>query len=462
MLLTRLIYLKKVVSLKGEIASIETTMAQLAQRRASYRRRINELSSHTARIPSEILLEIFKMVCQPVDNGHGAIQAVTPLFIGSICRLWRDITWSTPLLWSTIIMHVSRKSHVTQIQLLGDWLLNAKSAPLSIKLIEEDEHESVLYAFEAIMRILVTSSDYWLTFDFLLPPRCHIIFQNINFPMLTSVSFRNPTFTIPEVILIAPKLIDVTLDRCDYPLVLPWGQVRLFRSGASTVDECLKVLRQSPNLHKCHFEDLYSVYDDNSGTIMPHDQLKDLHVTLFDSWSMQLFDLITLPALSNLHIQYIGREILYLSSITSLVLRSACKVERFSIGTSFNVADLMPCLEAIPSLTYLHLEIADTGLTRHLVASLDPLSNSSHLLLPNLKYFEFKGHVLCDCRTIVNMLAHRWHLSNDGGTSQNCRVSKLKLAEILSTEPYHITADVQEELRNLLEEGMSVRIESHD
>ena len=76
----------------------------------------------------------------------------------------------------------------------------------------------------------------------------------------------------------------------------------------------------------------------------------------------------------------------------------------------------MPCLEAIPSLTYLHLELADTGLTRHLVASLDPLSNSSHLLLPNLKYFEFKGQVLCDCRTIVNMLAHRWHLSNDGGT----------------------------------------------
>jgi hypothetical protein len=49
-----------------------------------------------------------------------------------------------------------------------------------------------------------------------------------------------------------------------------------------------------------------------------------------------------------------------------------------------------------------------------------------------------------------------------GGTSQSIRVSKLKLAEVLSTGtlPYHVTADVREELKNLLEEGMLVRIES--
>ena len=149
-------------------------MAQLAQRRASCRRRINELSSPTARIPAEILIGIFQIACQPVNKGHGAWQAVTPLFIGSICRQWRDVAWSTPLLWSTIFMHVSRKP---QIQLLEDWLLNAKSAPLSIKLIEKNERESVLRAFEAVMRILVTSSDYWLTFDSLLPLDATLFFK---------------------------------------------------------------------------------------------------------------------------------------------------------------------------------------------------------------------------------------------------------------------------------------------
>ena len=464
-------------SLEGEIASIDTILAQIAQRRVFVRRRINGLSP-TARIPSEILIEIFQIACQPVDKGYRVRRAVTPLFIGSICRLWRDVAWSTPLLWNTILLHVSpdRKHHDTQVQLLGDWLLNARSAPLSIKLIVEDERESVLCAFEAIMRILITRSDYWLTFDSRLPPQCHNIFKNINFPMLTSVSLQLSntvsTSIIPDMFLTAPKLVDVNLLNCHFPLMLPWEQVRRFRTGLSSITECLKVLRESPNLQECYFNGVYTPVDFISKTIIPHAQLqlKHLHVMLqrHGPWtlsdSMSLFDGMTLPSLSNLCIQYYGTTILHLSSITSLVLRSACNLERFTIKFPFDNAELIPCLEAMPSLTYLDLEMPrglDMGLTRHNVTSLDPLSNSSRLLLPNLKYLKYKGPVLCDCRTIVDMLAHRWHLSDDSRTSQGfTRVSKLQLAEILSTVPYLISADVQEELKNLLEEGMSVRIES--
>ena len=462
------IYLKKMTSLEGEIASIETIMAQFAQRRVFLRRKMNGLSP-TARIPSDILSKIFQIACQPVyKKNYGSRQAVTPLFIGSVCRLWRDVAWSTPLVWNTIFLHISRKNHGTQVELLRDWLLNAKSEPLSIKLTVEDEHESVLCAFEAIMRILVNRSDYWLTFNSRLPfPHFHNILKNINFPMLTSVSLRRPASTsnIPEMFLTAPKLVDITLLDDNFPVVLPWEQVRRFRTGKSTVTECLKVLRQSPNLQECHFEYVYSPDSLISRTIMPHDQLKHLQVGLKDSGtSMSLFDGITLPSLSDLRIQYNGSKRLFLSSVTSLVLRSACNLERLTIGIQFNYADLIPCLEAIPSLTFLHLEMLkgpDMGLTGHFVALLDPLSNSSRLLLPNLEYFEYKGQVLCDCRAIVDMLAHRWHLS-DVETSRNIstRVSKLQLAEIHSTVPYHVTTDVQVELKNLFEEGMLVRIES--
>ena len=461
------IYVKKVTSLEREIASIETVMAQFAQRRVFLRRKMNGLSP-TARIPSDILIKIFQIACQPVyKNNFRSRQAVTPLFIGSICKLWRDVAWSTPLVWDTIFLHISRKHHGTQVQLLRDWLLNARSALLSIKLTAEDEHESVLCAFEEILGILVTRSDYWLTFDSRIPPpQCPNIFKNINFPMLTSVSLRNPASTpnIPDMFLTSPKLVDITLLRYNFPVVLPWEQVRRFRTARSTVTECLKVLRQSPNLQKCRFEYVYA--PDSLISIMPHVQLKHLHVGLKDSeTSMSLLDSITLPSLSELRIQYNGSKRLLLSSITSLVLRSACNLERFTMGIRFDYADLVPCLEAIPSLTFLHLEMLigpDRGLTK-LVASLDPLSNSSRLLLPNLKYFKYRGPVLCDCRTIVDMLVHRWHLSDDVETSRNIstRVSKLQQAEILSTFAYHVTTDVQEELRNLSEEGMVVRIESH-
>ncbi|KAF8804076.1 hypothetical protein BYT27DRAFT_7243853 [Phlegmacium glaucopus] len=461
---------ESVASLEGEIELIETMMAQFAQRCAFLRRRINGLSP-TARIPPEILTEIFQIACQPIDNGHK--QAVTPLFIGSICRLWRDIAWSTPLLWNTILLHVSPQRHGAQVQLLVDWLSKAKSTPLSIKLVAEDEYESIVCAFPAIMRVLVTRSDYWRTFDSLLPPQCHHLFKNVNFPMLTSVSVHPSKSTIstfntpPDMFLTAPKLLGVDLSGYNFAaMVLPWGQLRSFRTQLLTVTECLKVLRQSPNLEECHLEHIYSPDSFASKTIMLHTRLKRLDVILIKAASMSLFDSITLPSLSHLRIHYSGPEKLLLSPITSLVLRSACNLERLTVEKyQFEDADLISCLEAIPSITYLHLEMLgfanpDMGLTRHFVTSLNAWSNSKQFLLPNLKCFKYKGRVLCDCRTIVDMLARRWH-SYDYGTSQNISsVSQLKLAEVLSTIRYHVTADVQEELSKLSENGMLVRVES--
>ena len=467
---TKIFYLKKVVNL-GELASIEAIMSQLARRRASCRRRINELSSTTARIPSEILSEIFLIACQPVNDGRRSRKAVTPPFIGSICRRWRDVAWSTPFLWNTILLHISRKNHGTQVQFLRDRLLKASSAPLNIRLTAEDDAH---LAFEAIMRILVTRSDYWLTFNSSLPPlECQNILENINFPMLTSVSLHFYNFEtslhVNNMFLIAPKLVDVYLKCCNSSVMLPWEQIRRFRSGASTtVAEFWKVLRQSPNLEECHFKYIYIPDRLIFETVISHAQLKYLDVVLQDSRrSMSLFDSITLPSLTNLRIQSYGSKGLRLSSLTSLVLRSACNLERFTIGISFIPADLIPCLETIPSLTFLHLDLEMPsipspyiGLTRHFVESLDPLNNSSGLLLPNLKHFKFKGQVLCDYQTIVDMLAHRWHLSDDGESSHSGRVSKLKLVEILSIAPYHVPSDMQEKIRNLLEEGIVISIES--
>lgn len=444
-------------------------MAQIAASR-----RINGLSP-TARIPLEILTKIFQIACQlhwqVVDNGFR--QDVTPLFIGSICGLWRDVAWSTPLLWDTVLVHISRKHHGTQAQLLGDWLLRAKSAPLDIRLFAKDSivDEYILCAFQAIMRILVTRSDYWFYFGSPLLPQCHHIFENINFPMLRSICFQHPKSTFstsdtpPVMSLIAPKLLHAYLARYNSLVVLPWEQLIQFETRSLTITECLNVLRQSPNLKGCRFGHVHPRVS-ISETIMRHSQLKLLHVILAKAKSMLLFDSITLPSLSELYIRHtkVGQRVLF-SSIKSLILRSACDLKRFTIECLFDCADLIPCLEAIPSLIFFHLlmpdvplALADMGLTRHFVTSLDPSNNSSRLFLPNLNNFVYRGPVLCDCRTIVDMLAHRWHLS-DGGTSQSSiKVSKLMLGKVLFTPPYHVTADVLEELRNLREEGMAVDI----
>ena len=448
-------------------------MAQIAQRRVFVRRRINGLS-RTARLPLGILIEIFRIACQPVKNDYGANKSVTPFFIGSICSRWRDVAWSAPLLWNTILLHVSRKYH-GQVQLLGVRLLNARSAPLSIKitsLICEDEY--VFCAFDAIMRILVTRSDYWLTFDSdILSPQCHHFLKNIDFPMLTSISFQLKdtisTPNLPGMFLIAPKLVDVNLTHYNPAMLLSWEQVRRLRIKSSSEAECLEALQQSTNLQECHIEYMHSTVSFISKTITLT-QLKVLHVLLISQeTSMLLFDSISLPSLSNLRIACKGTKRL-LSSITSLVIRSSCNLEQLTIECSFDGADLIPCLEVIPSLTHLDLTYLDLGLkgldmgwARHFMASLNPLSNSNRLLLPDLQYFKYKGPVLCDCHTIIDMLVRRWHLSDDEGTSQSIRVSKLRLVRIHSTVPYHLPADVQEygeNLINLRKEGMPTTVNS--
>ncbi|KAJ3486073.1 hypothetical protein NLJ89_g11844 [Agrocybe chaxingu] len=236
-----------VTKLEAEMERIGNMMDKLAERRTKLRRQINSLSP-TARLPPEILTEIFRTTCQQSET-------VTPLFFGSICKEWRDIAWSTPLLWNTVSLHVSRKTHGSQVQLLGEWLSRANTSPLYIKLTSDDEHESIFCSLRAVMDVLVTRAPFWHSLDCLLPPQCHDVLKNNHFPLLTSVSVRPPKGTIsafsepPNMFLSAPKLLDVDLSGYNFSsMVLPWDQLRRFKTQFLTVAECLKVLRRSPDL----------------------------------------------------------------------------------------------------------------------------------------------------------------------------------------------------------------------
>src|SRR6266540_2322873 len=129
---------------------IKIMMERLTARRAILQRKINALSP-ISQLPPEILTEIFRMACRVSAN---LCQPITPLFFGRICQEWRVIAWSTPLLWNSICLNVSRKTHGAQTSLLGEWLLRAKSSPLFIKLTSEEEHEAIFCSVRAILDVL--------------------------------------------------------------------------------------------------------------------------------------------------------------------------------------------------------------------------------------------------------------------------------------------------------------------
>lgn len=260
--------------------------------------------------------------------------------------------------------------------------------------------------------------------------------------------------------LSAPKLFDVDLSGYNFSaMILPWEQLRRFKTQFLTVAECLKVLRRSPNLKECHLESIYSPEIFASPTPETlYFQLEYLDVTLLKGAAISLLDSLTLPDLHDLRIHYNGPGGFPLSAISSLVVRSSCNLTRLCIEKqNIQEIDLINCLESISSLADLRvIEVGDvnhpsSGLTDGLIGMLHPSYASGKPLLPKLIVFEYRGRVSCDSRKIFEVLQERWRPS-----SYETSTSRLKIVEIISLSPYEVADDIQADVKRLREEGMHV------
>ncbi|KAJ7232207.1 hypothetical protein B0H12DRAFT_1029047, partial [Mycena haematopus] len=87
--------------LDARIKVAAIALGQLTQQRASLKGPIDAhkaLISPMRRIPQDILLEIF-FSCLPLEHDTHIDPAVAPLVLGRICRNWRSVAYSTPMLW---------------------------------------------------------------------------------------------------------------------------------------------------------------------------------------------------------------------------------------------------------------------------------------------------------------------------------------------------------------------------
>src|SRR5882762_3950815 len=85
--------------------------------------------------PPDVMSTIFEF-CLPDFADHQLYpypkeDLSIPLSLGAICSYWRDIAWSTPSLWSSLVVRVTEKdgSHIAQ-----EWLSRSGQLPLSIRI----------------------------------------------------------------------------------------------------------------------------------------------------------------------------------------------------------------------------------------------------------------------------------------------------------------------------------------
>ncbi|KAF7363773.1 hypothetical protein MSAN_01035100 [Mycena sanguinolenta] len=139
---------EEVVRIDAQIAEIELALSQLKEKRALLQAPIDAhkaLVSPMRLVPQEILQAIF-LSCLPSQHNALIDFNEAPLLLGRVCRHWRSVAYSTPILWSS--MHIpplperSALPHVLlkQERLVAAWLERSTTCPLSISLFDGFNH----------------------------------------------------------------------------------------------------------------------------------------------------------------------------------------------------------------------------------------------------------------------------------------------------------------------------------
>ncbi|KAF5320069.1 hypothetical protein D9611_010343 [Ephemerocybe angulata] len=437
--------------LKAEIEHVETLMQSLATHRSGLRRRINSLAP-ISRLPPEILLLVFTHCLSPTTPG--------PLFLGAICARWRALAWGTPLLWSKLVLRVSRLHAPAQLRLLEAWLLRAGTLPLHIHILPwEDSDEATLASFRSLLEVLVSRAPYWGSIECdVLPPHCHDLLRvtapGAIFAQLKRVVFRPPkgaisTFSEPPSLMFegdrVPVLEDVDLVGYDFSSIrLPWKGLRVFRAQFLTVVEGVGVLRMCPGLERCVLENVYFPEGHGGtgtgmGQQLVHAGLEILDVTLVKGAATALLDAVSLPSLKELGLHYVGTESVPLLPVISLVSRSACVLTKLAVSRSvFGEEDLVRCLEALPGLVELSIcvrEVAhpwghvgpeveeEEGLSEGFLRRVVGGGRGHSCMLPGLRRFGYEGPVGCEMRVVLDVLEGRWREFGGGVRLEGARVA---------------------------------------
>lgn len=90
-----------------------------------------KIESILARIPNEVFSEIFLRCC-PSVNDRSPIASLSPLTLSHVCRLWRNIAFNTPQLWSYSSLGAPRHSLASLREMLKIWMGNVKSCSLTV------------------------------------------------------------------------------------------------------------------------------------------------------------------------------------------------------------------------------------------------------------------------------------------------------------------------------------------
>ena len=82
-------------------------------------------------LPLEVLSNVFYWCCATYDDEF-PIDATTPLHLSHVCKLWREVVFNTPCLWTFLRLYTDTHALDDAIELLRLWMSKVKNCPISI------------------------------------------------------------------------------------------------------------------------------------------------------------------------------------------------------------------------------------------------------------------------------------------------------------------------------------------
>ncbi|KAJ6584004.1 hypothetical protein DFH09DRAFT_1275055 [Mycena vulgaris] len=274
-----------------QIDKMEVALDQLKAKRGSLKAEIDAhqaLMSPLRRAPQEILQEIF-LACLPTANNALIDPGEAPMLLGRICRLWRSVAYSTPMLWSSLhippLMERWNSEMPPQVEdrlekFVEAWLDRSGGCPLSISL------SRFPYTYNVAANLVLPGTVHQLI---RVAPRLRhlsicahtsemrqlLFFDAKDLPCLESVHIQSPLDLNDRweeaPILQLPSLRQISLHISADALALPlrWSELTdldlecfptwmdvpigsVGDPGGLDQNGAMELLRRCPNLVRCH------------------------------------------------------------------------------------------------------------------------------------------------------------------------------------------------------------------
>jgi hypothetical protein len=360
------------------------TLSNLAKKRRVLTTRINQNHDpYIHRLPSEIASQIFLFYkdinCPPTQKSTDPVPYSDPLRsllqVASVCKIWHEIMFATPELWTSINIFAYAIPIPLHVELAEQWLARAGALPLSITVYcnqssisnEAINPDDLSPLFEVLRR----HHAQWRELTLYLPMDFYPCFQGdlTGAPILETFRLlpaeEYTTHASHQLLLPnTPRLFHLEIS---YPRLVDikpqWDGLTYFEAEAVSVEELLYLLEMAPLLVYCSaggVNDLpaFGIPDKP----ITHTSLKELHFAPYPDLAAisTLFDKIVLPALE--HFIYTAPAPLNfpMVALCSLFNRSQSHSTHFTfIGRAesgqFDDHKVTELLEAVPTIIELQI-----------------------------------------------------------------------------------------------------------